>query len=75
MLYFRDRRGTAILVFEQRPFADSFLWRPKSYILGEHKLNNYLIAKKTNQQTSRQADKRTIHFNLKPLEVNSGLIL
>ena len=56
MLYFRDRRGTAILVFEQRPFADSFLWRPKSYILGEHKLNNYLIAKKTNQQTGRQAD-------------------
>ena len=70
MLYFRDRRVTAILVFEQRPFADSFLWRPKSYILGEHKLNNYLIAKKTNQQ-----DKQTIHFNLKPLEVNSGLIL
>ena len=60
MLYFRDRRGTAILVFEQfeqRPYADSFLWRPKSYnILCEHSLNNYLIANKTNQQTSRQAD-------------------
>ena len=70
MLYFRDRRVTAILVFEQRPFANSFLWRPKSYILGEHKLNNYLIAKK-----NKPADKQTIHFNLKPLEVNSGLIL
>ena len=75
MLYFRDRRGTAILVFEQRLYADSSLWRPKSYILCEHSLNNYLIAKKTNQQTSRQADEQKIHFNLKPLEVNSGLIL
>ena len=74
MLYFRDRRGTAILVFEQRPYANSSLWRPKSYILCEYSLNNYLIAKKK-KQTSRQADKQTIHFNLKPSEVNSGLIL
>ena len=59
MLYFRDRRGTAILVFEQRPYADSSLWRPKSYILCEYSLNNYLIAKKKNKPADKQTNRQS----------------